>query len=165
MRAVVSRVRSASVTVEPDTAESDMAESDTAESHTAGPGSAAVVVGAIDEPGLLVLVGVTHTDTPATAVALAAKVHELRILRDEQSSASTGAPILVVSQFTLYGRTGKGRRPSWTDAAPGAVAEPLVDAVVAELRRRGATVQTGRFGAMMAVASVNDGPFTVLVEV
>lgn len=150
MRAVVSRVRSASVTVEPE---------------PGGPGAGAEVVGRIDEPGLLALVGVTHTDTPATAVALAAKLHELRILRDEQSCASTGAPILVVSQFTLYGRTSKGRRPSWTDAAPGPVAEPLVDAVVAELRRRGARVQTGRFGAMMAVTSVNDGPFTVLVEV
>lgn len=145
MRAVLSRVRSASVTVESD--------------------AGAQVVGRIDEPGLLALVGVTHTDTPATAVALAAKMHELRILRDEQSAATTGAPILVVSQFTLYGRTTKGRRPSWTDAAPGAVAEPLVEAVVAELRRRGARVETGRFGAMMAVASVNDGPFTVLVEV
>lgn len=145
MRAVVSRVRSASVTVESD--------------------EGSQVVGRIDEPGLLALVGVTHTDTPATAVALAAKLHELRILRDEQSAATTDAPILVVSQFTLYGRTSKGRRPSWTDAAPGPVAEPLVNAVVDELRRRGATVQTGRFGAMMAVASVNDGPFTVLVEV
>lgn len=145
MRAVVSRVRSASVTVETD--------------------DGSQVVGRIDEPGLLALVGVTHTDTPATAVALATKLHELRILRDEQSSATAGAPILVVSQFTLYGRTAKGRRPSWSDAAPGAVAEPLVDAVVDELRRRGARVETGRFGAMMAVASVNDGPFTVLVEV
>ncbi|TKV60233.1 D-tyrosyl-tRNA(Tyr) deacylase [Nakamurella flava] len=145
MRAVVSRVRSASVTVESD--------------------EGSQVVGRIDEPGLLALVGVTHTDTPATAVALAAKLHELRILRDEQSAATMDAPVLVVSQFTLYGRTSKGRRPSWTDAAPGPVAEPLVDAVVDELRRRGATVQTGRFGAMMAVTSVNDGPFTVLVEV
>jgi D-tyrosyl-tRNA(Tyr) deacylase len=145
MRAVVSRVRSASVTVESD--------------------EGSQVVGRIDEPGLLALVGVTHTDTPATAVALAAKLHELRILRDEQSAATVDAPVLVVSQFTLYGRTSKGRRPSWTDAAPGPVAEPLVNAVVDELRRRGATVQTGRFGAMMAVTSVNDGPFTVLVEV
>lgn len=154
MRAVVSRVRSASVTV-----------TVTVEPEPGEPNAAPEVVGRIDEPGLLALVGVTHTDTTATAVALAGKLHELRILRDEQSSASADAPILVVSQFTLYGRTSKGRRPSWTDAAPGAVAEPLVDAVVAELRRRGATVQTGRFGAMMAVASVNDGPFTVLVEV
>ena len=145
MRAVVSRVRSASVTVESDSGDE--------------------VVGRIDEPGLLALVGVTHTDTADTAVALAGKLHELRILRDEQSCASTGAPLLIVSQFTLYGRTAKGRRPSWTDAAPGPVAEPLIDAVVAELRRRGAHVDTGRFGAMMAVASVNDGPFTVLVDV
>jgi D-tyrosyl-tRNA(Tyr) deacylase len=122
------------------------------------------VAGAIDEPGLLLLVGVTHTDTPAVARAMAAKVHELRILRDEQSCASTGAPLLVVSQFTLYGRTTKGRRPSWSDAAPGELAEPLVDELVAELRRRGATVQTGVFGAAMAVTSTNDGPFTVLLE-
>jgi D-tyrosyl-tRNA(Tyr) deacylase len=95
---------------------------------------------------------------------MAAKLHELRILRDEQSCASSGAPLLVVSQFTLYGRTTKGRRPSWSDAAPGELAEPLVDELVAELRRRGATVQTGVFGAAMAVTSTNDGPFTVLLE-
>jgi D-tyrosyl-tRNA(Tyr) deacylase len=140
MRAVVARVSSASVTV------------------------GGSLVGAIDEPGLLVLVGVTHTDTPETARAMAAKLYELRILRDEQSCASSGAPLLVVSQFTLYGRTTKGRRPSWSDAAPGELAEPLVDELVAELRRRGATVQTGVFGAAMAVTSTNDGPFTVLLE-
>lgn len=140
MRAVVARVSSASVTV------------------------GGSLVGAIDEPGLLVLVGVTHTDTPETARAMAAKLHDLRILRDEQSCASSGAPLLVVSQFTLYGRTTKGRRPSWSDAAPGELAEPLVDELVAELRRRGATVQTGVFGAAMAVTSTNDGPFTVLLE-
>lgn len=170
MRAVVSRVRSASVTVEPapgpDVVGSKVDGSDVVGSEVNGSEVASPeVVGRIDEPGLLALVGVTHTDTRESAVALAGKLHELRILRDEQSCAATGAPILVVSQFTLYGRTAKGRRPSWTDAAPGAVAEPLVDEVVAELRRRGATVATGRFGAMMAVASVNDGPFTVLVEV
>jgi D-tyrosyl-tRNA(Tyr) deacylase len=137
---VVSRVLSASVTV------------------------AGSVVGEIG-PGLLVLVGVTHSDTPATAATVARKVHELRILRDEQSAASLGAPLLVVSQFTLYGDTRKGRRPSWIAAAPGPVAEPLVDAVVAALRSRGAPVQTGVFGASMQVASVNDGPFTVLLEV
>lgn len=123
------------------------------------------VVGEIKESGLLVLLGVTHSDGPEQAETLARKVHELRILQDEQSCASTGAPLLVVSQFTLYGDTRKGRRPSWTKAAPGPVAEPLVDAVVAALRARGATVATGRFGADMAVESVNDGPFTVLVEV
>jgi D-tyrosyl-tRNA(Tyr) deacylase len=122
------------------------------------------VVGAITEPGLLLLVGVTHRDTVATARAMATKIHELRVLRDEQSCAGTGAPLLVVSQFTLYARTDKGRRPGWSDAAPGPVAEPLVDELVAELRRRGAPVQTGRFGATMAVTSTNDGPFTVIVE-
>jgi D-tyrosyl-tRNA(Tyr) deacylase len=96
---------------------------------------------------------------------MARKLHELRVLRDEESCATANAPLLVVSQFTLYGDTKKGRRPSWTRAARPEVAEPLVDAVVAELRGRGATVATGRFGAMMAVSSVNDGPFTVLVEV
>ena len=140
MRAIASRVRSASVTVDD------------------------VVVGRIDEPGLLVLVGVTHTDTAPTARALAEKLHELRILAGEQSSRSTGAPLLVVSQFTLYARTDKGRRPSWNLAAPGAQAEPLVDELVDELRRRGARVQTGVFGATMQVASVNDGPFTVIIE-
>jgi D-tyrosyl-tRNA(Tyr) deacylase len=123
------------------------------------------VVGAIDEPGLLVLVGVTHTDTPATARALAAKVHQLRIMAGERSAADTGAPLLVVSQFTLYADTRKGRRPSWLAAAPGPVAEPLVDEVVAALRERGATVATGRFGADMAVELVNDGPVTLIVDV
>ena len=123
------------------------------------------VVGRIDRPGLLALVGVTHTDDPATARAMAAKLHELWILRDDLSCASTGAPLLMVSQFTLYARTDKGRRPSWERAAPRDRAEPLVDEVVAELRRRGADVATGRFGAFMRVASVNDGPFTVLLEV
>ena len=140
MRAVVSRVRSAGVTVD------------------------GAVVGRIG-PGLLVLLGVTHTDSPATAATMARKVHELRILADERSAAEVGAPLLVVSQFTLYGDTRKGRRPSWLAAAPGPVAEPLVDAVVGELRGRGATVETGVFGAAMQVDSVNDGPFTLLVEV
>jgi D-tyrosyl-tRNA(Tyr) deacylase len=123
------------------------------------------VVGAIDEPGLLVLLGVAADDTAAQADTMARKLHELRILRDEQSCATTGAPLLVVSQFTLYGDTRKGRRPSWTAAARPEVAEPLVDAVVAALRTRGARVETGRFGAMMTVRSENDGPFTVIVEV
>lgn len=125
----------------------------------------AAVVGAIEEPGLLVLLGIAATDTAAQAATMARKLHELRILEDEQSCAGTGAPLLVVSQFTLYGDTRKGRRPSWTAAARPEVAGPLVDAVVAELRGRGAVVQTGKFGAQMAVESVNDGPFTVLVEV
>jgi D-aminoacyl-tRNA deacylase len=126
---------------------------------------ASEVVGAIDEPGLLVLLGIHVDDDVAKAGTMARKLHELRVLRDEESCATANAPLLVVSQFTLYGDTKKGRRPSWTQAARPEVAEPLVDAVVAELRGRGATVATGRFGAMMAVSSVNDGPFTVLVEV
>ncbi|MBW4722208.1 D-aminoacyl-tRNA deacylase [Saccharothrix obliqua] len=121
-------------------------------------------VGAIDEPGLLVLLGVHVDDTPAKAPLMARKLHELRVLRDEESCATTGAPLLVVSQFTLYGETRKGRRPSWTAAARPEHAEPLVDAVVRELRQKGARVETGRFGAMMSVRSANDGPFTVLVE-
>jgi len=140
VRAVVSRVLSASVTVDD------------------------AVVGEIG-PGLLVLLGVTHSDTPAAAATMARKVLELRILREERSAAEIGAPLLVISQFTLYGDTRKGRRPSWVAAAPGPVAAPLVDAVVAELRSRGAPVQTGVFGGAMRVASVNDGPFTVLLEV
>jgi D-tyrosyl-tRNA(Tyr) deacylase len=122
------------------------------------------VVGAIDEPGLLVLLGVHVDDDEAMVPAMARKLHELRILRDEQSCATTGAPLLIVSQFTLYGETKKGRRPSWTAAARPEQAEPLIEGVVRELRRKGARVETGRFGAMMSVRSVNDGPFTVLVE-
>lgn len=122
-------------------------------------------VGAIDEPGLLVLIGVHTEDTVEHAETMARKLYELRILRDEQSCATTGAPLLVVSQFTLYGDTRKGRRPSWTAAARPDVAEPLVDTVVRNLRARGATVACGVFGAMMAVQSTNDGPFTVLIDV
>jgi D-aminoacyl-tRNA deacylase len=122
------------------------------------------VVGAIDE-GLLVLLGVTHSDTPQTARTMARKVHELRILDDERSAAEVGAPVLVVSQFTLYGDTRKGRRPTWTAAAPAAVAEPMVTEFVTALRERGAVVETGRFRAQMLVESVNVGPRTVLVEV
>jgi D-aminoacyl-tRNA deacylase len=115
--------------------------------------------------GLLVLLGV-HRDDQASAVAvMARKLHELRILDGERSCAETGAPLLVVSQFTLHGDTRKGRRPSWSAAAPPEHARPLVEAVVDALRSRGATVATGVFGALMAVESVNDGPFTVLVEV
>ncbi|MER5454243.1 D-aminoacyl-tRNA deacylase [Micromonospora sp. NPDC002389] len=139
MRAVVQTVGSASVTVDGE------------------------VVGAIDD-GLLVLVGVTHTDTTETARTMARKVYELRILDDERSAADVGAPILVVSQFTLYGDARKGRRPSWTAAAPAEVAEPLVDAVVEALRQRGATVATGRFRAHMLVESVNVGPRTILLD-
>jgi D-aminoacyl-tRNA deacylase len=122
------------------------------------------VIGAIDEPGLLVLVGVTHGDTADKASKLAAKLWGLRILDGEKSCSDLGAPLLVVSQFTLYADTTKGRRPTWSNAAPGPVAEPLVDAVVDELRRLGARVQTGKFGAAMKVALVNDGPVTVTVE-
>jgi D-aminoacyl-tRNA deacylase len=121
------------------------------------------VVGEISD-GLLVLLGVTHTDDLSTAGAMARKVHELRILDGERSAAEAGAPLLVVSQFTLYGDVRKGRRPSWTAAAPGPVAAPLVDAVVAALAARGATVATGVFGARMLVESVNVGPRTVLID-
>ncbi len=132
------------------------------------------VVGAIDRPGLLALVGATHDDTRDRAVRLANKIADLRILRhpdgpvagpDESSAAELGAPVLVVSQFTLYADTRKGRRPSWGAAAPGPVAEPLVDAVVAALRERGLPVATGRFGADMSVELVNDGPVTLILEV
>ncbi|GAA3683486.1 D-aminoacyl-tRNA deacylase [Lentzea roselyniae] len=141
MKAVVARVTEASVEVE------------------------GKIVGAIDEPGLLVLLGVHHEDTAEHARKMAQKLHGLRILDDEQSCESTGAPLLVVSQFTLYGDTRKGRRPSWTAAARPEHAEPLVNAVVQELRQKGARVETGRFRAEMKVRSVNDGPFTVLVDV
>ena len=122
------------------------------------------VVGAIDEPGLLVLVGVTHTDTPQTATKLAAKLWGLRIMEGEKSCSDVGAPLLVISQFTLYAATDKGRRPTWQAAAPGPVAEPLVDAVVSSLRALGAQVQTGVFGAHMKVSLINDGPVTILLE-
>jgi D-aminoacyl-tRNA deacylase len=115
--------------------------------------------------GLLALLGVHRDDPDEAAAVMARKLHELRILDGERSCAETGAPLLVVSQFTLYGDTRKGRRPSWSAAAPPDRARPLVDAVVAALRARGATVATGVFGAAMAVESVNDGPFTVLLEV
>ena len=114
--------------------------------------------------GLLVLLGVTHTDTPQVAATMARKLHQLRILDDERSAAEVGAPLLVVSQFTLYGDARKGRRPSWTAAAPAEVAEPLVDAVVEQLRSRGAKVETGRFRAHMLVESVNVGPRTLVLD-
>lgn len=122
------------------------------------------VVGAIGEPGLLVLVGVTHTDDASIADRLAEKTWQLRILDGERSCADLGAPLLVVSQFTLYADTRKGRRPSWNAAAPGPVSEPLVDAYVAALRARGARVETGRFGADMEVSLVNDGPVTLVLD-
>lgn len=121
------------------------------------------IVGQIGD-GLLVLVGVTHDDTATIAADLARKVHELRILDDDASAAGTGAPLLVVSQFTLYGDARKGRRPTWSAAAPAEVAEPLVTAFVEALRARGASVQTGRFRAHMLVESVNVGPRTVWLE-
>ncbi|RAN92061.1 D-aminoacyl-tRNA deacylase [Micromonospora saelicesensis] len=139
MRAVVQTVGRASVTVDDE------------------------VVGAI-ENGLLVLLGVTHTDTAETAQTMARKVHEVRILDGERSAVDTGAPILVVSQFTLYGDVRKGRRPSWTAAAPAEVAEPLVTAVVDALRERGAKVETGRFRTHMLVESTNIGPQTLLLD-
>lgn len=122
------------------------------------------VTGAIDEPGLMVLVGVTHDDTQAQAAKLAAKLWGLRILDGEKSCSDVHAPLLVISQFTLYADTRKGRRPTWQAAAPGPVAEPLVDAVVTALRELGARVQTGVFGAHMMVSLVNDGPVTVILE-
>jgi len=121
------------------------------------------VVGKISD-GLLVLLGVTHTDTEATAATMARKVHELRILPDEKSAADVRAPLLVVSQFTLYADTSRGRRPGWSAAAPAAVAEPLFQAFVEALRARGATVETGRFRTHMLVESVNVGPNTVILD-
>jgi D-aminoacyl-tRNA deacylase len=143
VRAVVSRVGTAAVTVD------------------------GTVVGKIGR-GLLSLVGVGREDDVAAARALARKIHELRIFPTDdgaRSAADLGLPVLVISQFTLYADTRKGRRPSWDPAAPADVAEPLVDEVVAELRRRGCVVATGSFGARMQVSSVNDGPMTLLLEV
>jgi D-tyrosyl-tRNA(Tyr) deacylase len=140
MRAVVQRVTQASVTVD------------------------GQVVGAISEPGLAVLVGITHDDTPAKAAKLAGKLWGLRILDGEKSCSDVAAPLLVISQFTLYAETGKGRRPAWGKAAPGPVAQPLVDAVVAGLRALGARVETGIFGADMKVSLINDGPVTIILE-
>lgn len=123
------------------------------------------VVGEVTRPGLVALVGVTHDDGAEQVERLARKIAELRILRGEASVADAAAPVLVVSQFTLYADVRKGRRPTWNAAAPGPVAEPLVDAVVSALRERGVEVATGRFGADMALELVNDGPVTVLVDV
>lgn len=121
------------------------------------------IVGEIKD-GLLVLLGVTHTDTPAIAANMARKVYELRILDDEKSAADLLAPVLVVSQFTLYGDARKGRRPTWQAAAPAEIAEPLVTAFADALRSRGAPVQTGRFRAHMLVSSTNVGPRTVILD-
>ncbi|GAA2473910.1 D-aminoacyl-tRNA deacylase [Winogradskya humida] len=139
MRAVIQTVSEASVTVDDE------------------------VIGKITD-GLLVLVGITHTDTAAVAVELARKVHEMRILDGSRSASETGAPLLVVSQFTLYGDARKGRRPSWSAAAAAPVAEPLVTAFVDALRARGAHVETGRFQAHMLVSSINVGPQTVILD-
>jgi D-tyrosyl-tRNA(Tyr) deacylase len=140
VRAVVQRVSRASVTVD------------------------GTVTGQLDAPGLVVLVGVAHSDTADTAAALARKIYYLRILADEKSCADVGAPLLVISQFTLYADTAKGRRPSWSAAAPGPVAEPLIAAFAAALRELGADVETGVFGAQMQVELVNDGPVTLILE-
>lgn len=122
------------------------------------------IVARLDKPGLCVLLGISTEDTPAIADRMATKIHELRILRGDLSVADTGAPVLIVSQFTLYADTRKGRRPSWNAAAAADVAEPLVEQVVASLRFRGARVETGRFGADMQIALVNDGPVTLILD-
>ncbi len=140
MRAVLQRVSSASVSV------------------------AGEVVGALDGPGLVVLLGVTHDDGPAEVEWLARKVRDVRILREERSVGDVGAPVLVVSQFTLYGDARKGRRPTWNAAAPGPVSEPVYEAFCAELEKLGVAVERGIFGADMAVSLVNDGPVTLLLE-
>jgi D-tyrosyl-tRNA(Tyr) deacylase len=140
MRAVLQRASRASVTVD------------------------GAVVASFDRQGLVVLLGVTHADGPGQVETIARKIAELRLLDGEQSVADARAPVIVVSQFTLYGDARKGRRPTWADAAPGTVAEPLVDAVVDALRQRGLDVGTGVFGAHMDVELVNDGPVTLIVE-
>lgn len=140
MRAVIQRVHRAAVVVD------------------------TVVVGEITEPGLFVLVGVTHDDGPADVEFIARKVADLRLLEGEQSVTDAGAPVLVVSQFTLHADTRKGRRPSWNAAAPGEVAEPVVGQVVDALRGRGLTVATGRFGAHMDIDLVADGPVTIVID-
>lgn len=122
-------------------------------------------VGVIEGPGLLILVGVTHTDGEAQARRLANKAYDMRLFGGEVSAADLGLPVLVVSQFTLYADTRKGRRPTWDAAAPGPVAEPLVAVVADELRLRGAHVATGRFGAHMRLGLVNDGPVTIVLDV
>ncbi len=162
MRAVIQRVLSAEVSVVGDGAREG------AGAGAGGDGGAGAgagrVVGAIEGPGLLVYLGITHDDGPDEVAWMARKIWELRLLRDETSASEAGAPVLVVSQFTLYGDARKGRRPSWSAAAPGPVSEPLYDAVCAELERLGAQVARGVFGADMRVTSVNDGPITLVLE-
>jgi D-tyrosyl-tRNA(Tyr) deacylase len=140
MRAVLQRVTSASVTAD------------------------GQVVGRIDEPGLVVLLGVTHDDGPDQVAWLARKIRDLRIMREERSVADLGAPVLLVSQFTLYGEARKGRRPTWQAAAPAVVSEPVYEQVRAALENAGTRVETGIFGADMAVELVNDGPVTLVLE-
>ena len=123
-----------------------------------------MTVGFLPRPGLVVLVGVTHSDTPEIAASLARKIYHLRILSGERSCAEASAPLLVISQFTLYADTSRGRRPTWLAAAPRPVAEPLVAAFADALRGLGADVQTGVFGADMQVTLVNDGPVTLILE-
>ncbi|MDK8667294.1 D-aminoacyl-tRNA deacylase [Corynebacterium marquesiae] len=146
MRAVLTRVSEATVTVD---------------------GETVGAITSLETGGLLALIGVSREDMDdwqPRAEKMARKIAELRILDGEVSVIDAGAPVLVVSQFTLYGRTAKGRRPSWADAAPGPEAEPVIAAIIANLRERGVSVETGQFGAKMRVSSVNEGPFTVLVE-
>lgn len=140
MRAVVQRVSRASVTVDDE------------------------VVGAIDRPGLVVLLGVTHDDGQTQVERMASKVWQLRIMRDEKSASDVDAPIMVISQFTLYGDARKGRRPTWNAAAPGHVSEPLYEAFCERLRSLGAKIETGNFGAIMSVELVNDGPTTLILD-
>lgn len=140
MRAVLQRVRSAAVVVDGE------------------------IVGAITEPGLLALVGVTHDDGPEQVATISRKIADLRLLAGERSVLDAGAPVLVVSQFTLYADTRKGRRPSWNGAAPASVAEPLVEAVAEALRDKGLDVATGLFGADMTIELIADGPVTILLE-
>lgn len=121
-------------------------------------------VGRLPSPGLVILAGITHDDTPDVVEKVAAKVWGLRILPDERSASDLEAPLLVVSQFTLYASTRKGRRPSWSAAAPGPVSEPLVDHFAEHLRTLGAHVETGIFGADMKVSLVNDGPMTIIID-
>ncbi|ALG29085.1 MULTISPECIES: D-aminoacyl-tRNA deacylase [Glutamicibacter] len=122
------------------------------------------IVGQLDSPGLVILLGVTHDDDQAIARKVAEKIWQLRIMEDETSAAGNQAPLLVISQFTLYGSVRKGRRPSWSNAAPGPVSEPLYEYFVQYLRELGSHVETGRFGAMMDVSLTNTGPFTMIVD-
>src|SRR5664279_2381954 len=123
-----------------------------------------IEVASFDRQGIVALVGVTHDDGPAEVALIARKIHDLRILDDEKSALEAGAPVIVVSQFTLYADTRKGRRPTWNQAAPGPIAEPLVDAVVDALRERGLTVGTGGFAAHMDVTLTDDGHNTTIPE-